>query len=231
MKYLWEIALAAKEENIPLKSLRFFHTQNSSPYMELSLPCINQNEILGEQEVGVNTYYRFYPIFKNMFCPEIEEEREIRNSLTNLMLHMLAENDVRKGMTKEEYYKKMLIADIEKEVFGKEAKEVFQKMEKQKQERLLSGWLRTYKVGSSLSIFIDMIQSLIEDSIVYHNNDCPEEILVYTRHKKTETLEQRMQFLIELFLDIKYHVEVYYECHFGIIGVDETMKIGEIAIY
>lgn len=231
MKYLWEIALAAKEENISMKSLRFVHTQDSSPYMELSLPCINQNEILGEREVGVNTYYRFYSIFKNMFCPEMKEAQEIRNSLTNLILHMLAENDVRKGMTKEEYYKKMLIADIEKEVFGKAAKEVFGAMEKQKQERLLSGWLRSYKVGSSLSIFIDMIHGLVDDSIVYHNNDFPEELLIYTRHKKTEILEQRMQFLIDLFLDIKYHVEVYYECHFGIIGVEETMKIDVIAIY
>lgn len=231
MKYLWEVVLAAKEESIPLKSLYFVHTQNSSPYMEVSLPCINQKELYGKKEVEVNSYYRFYSIFKTMFSPEMEENVDMRNSITNLVLHMLAENDVRKGMTKEEYYKKMLIADIETEVFGKKAKKVFQEMEKQKKERLLSGWLRSYKVGSSLTIFIDMIQSLIDDSIVYHNNERSEEILIYTRLENTEEIEQRIQFLIDLFLEIKYRVEVYYKCHFGIIGIEETMKIDKIAMY
>jgi hypothetical protein len=52
-----------------------------------------------------------------------------------------------------------------------------------------------------------------------------------TSSKKTDELEQRLQFLIELFLDIQYRVEIYYEYHFGIIGMEDTMQIDEIALY
>jgi len=39
-----------------------------------------------------------------------------------------------------------------------------------------------------------------------------------------------MFLLTEIFLDIHYQVDVFYEYHFGIIGVAETMIIGEIAL-
>ena len=192
---------------------------------------MNQEELQGEKVVGVNTYCRFYSIFKHMYQPDQKEFPYLRNSLTNLILHLLAENDARRGMTKEEYYKKLLIRDIQTGVFGKEAIQVFAHMEKEEQDKLMSGWLRSYRTGSSLAIFIDMIHSLIDNSIVYHNNDFPEELLVYTSSRKTDELEQRLQFLIELFLDIQYRVEIYYEYHFGIIGMEDTMQIDEIALY
>lgn len=134
-------------------------------------------------------------------------------------------------MTKEEYYKKMLVTDIRNGVSGEAVRRIFPQLDRGDQERLLSGWLRTYQVGSSLAVFIDMVHGLIEDSIVYHNNDCPDEILIYTKMRKTNKAEQRIQSLIDLFLDIHYHVEIYYEYHFGIIDVDCTMRIDEIAMY
>ena len=231
MRELWEVVLEAKKEQIPLKDLRFVHEGKGSAYIELSLPFINQEELQGEKVIGVNTYCRFYSIFKHMYQPDQKEFPYLRNSLTNLIIHMLAENDARRGMTKEEYYKKLLIRDIQSGVFGNEAINVFVHMEQEEQNKLMSGWLRSYRTGSSLAIFIDMIHSLIDNSIVYHNNDFPEELLVYTSSKKNDELEQRLQFLIELFLDIQYRVEIYYEYHFGIIGIEDTMQIDEIAIY
>ena len=231
MRELWEIVLEAKKEQIPLKDLRFVHEGKGSAYMELSLPFMNQEELQGEKVIGVNTYCRFYSIFKHMYQPDQKEFPYLRNSLTNLILHLLAENDARRGMTKEEYYKKLLIRGIQTGVFGKEAIQVFAHMEKEEQDKLMSGWLRSYRTGSSLAIFIDMVHSLIDNSIVYHNNDFPEELLVYTSSKTTDELEQRLQFLIELFLDIQYRVEIYYEYHFGIIGMEDTMQIDEIALY
>ena len=231
MRELWEVVLEAKKEQIPLKNLRFVHEEKGSAYMELSLPFINQDELQGETTIGVNTYCRFYSIFKHMYQPDQKEFPYLRNSLTNLIIHMLAENDARRGMTKEEYYKKLLIRDIQSGVFGNEAINVFVHMEQEEQNKLMSGWLRSYRTGSSLAIFIDMIHSLIDNSIVYHNNDFPEELLVYTSSKKNDELEQRLQFLIELFLDIQYRVEIYYEYHFGIIGMEDTMQIDEIALY
>lgn len=235
MRYLWEVLLAAEEEGIQEKKLRFVHTPSGSGYMELSLPCLNQTwvEKDGETEdvsIEVNTYYRFYDIFYNMFPPDDAEFPALRESLTNLSLHMLAQNDIWSGLTKEDYHKRLLEKEILAGGFGGMVKDVFLSMNRTEQEKLLGGWLNSFRVGSALPIFLDMVHGLVADSIVYHNNEYPDEVLVYTGLKKERNLEQRIRFLIDTFLDIRYHVEIFYEYHFGIIGVEETMQIDEIAI-
>lgn len=235
MKYLWEVLLAAKEQGMPEEKLHFVHTPSGSGYMELSLPCLNQtwvekDEETGDVNIGVNTYYRFYDIFYNMFPPDAAEFPALRESLTNLSLHILAQNDIRRGLTKEDYLKRLLEKEILAEDFGGMAKDVFLSMNRTEQERLLGGWLTSFRVGSALPIFLDMVHGLVADSIVYHNNEYPDEVLVYTGLRKERNLQQRIQFLIDTFLDIRYHVEIFYEYHFGIIGVEETMQIDEIAI-
>lgn len=240
MRYLWEVLLAAQKEGIPEKKLRFVHAPSGSGYMELSLPCLNQTW-LGEDEqaedgqtedisIGVNTYYRFYDIFYNMFPPDAAEFPALRESLTNVSLHMLAQNDVRKGFTREDYHKRLLAKEIMTGGFGETAKDVFLSMGRTEQETLLGGWLKSFRVGSALPVFLDMVQALIADGIVYHNNECPDEVLVYTGLRKERDLEQRIRFLIDTFLDLRYRVEIFYEYHFGIIGVEETMQIDEIAV-
>ena len=123
MRYLWEVLLEAKKEQIPEERLRFVHAPQGSGYMELSLPCLNQTW-LGEEEqpedinIEVNTYYRFYDIFCEMFPPDEAEFPSLRESLTNLCLHMLAQNDIRMGMTREDYHKRLLAKEILDGNFG-----------------------------------------------------------------------------------------------------------------
>lgn len=94
----------------------------------------------------------------------------------------------------------------------------------------MSGWLNLFRVGSALPVFLDMVHGLIEDSIVYLSRENPDEILLYTVFKKEPKLEQRIAFLADTFLDIRYHVEVFYEYHFGIMDIDETMQTDRIAV-
>ena len=165
-----------------------------------------------------------------MFPPEQAEFPALRDSLTNLALHMIAQNDVIKGMTREDYYKKLLADEVMDGSFGSLAREVFCDMNRKEQEKLLSGWLNSFRVGSALPIFLDMVHGLIDNNIVYLSNTCPDKILLYTGLKKDKKIEQRIAFLADTFLDIKYHVEVFYEYHFGIMEIEETMQIDEIAI-
>lgn len=249
MRYLWEVMLEAQKRHLSEEMLRFVHRPGGSAYMELSLPYLNQDwpETDGREEdikesdedggkkgaevtVGINTYYRFYSIFKDMFPPDGGEFQALRESLTNLSLHMLGRNDILKGMVKEDYYKMLLGGELEGGNFGEMARAVFLSMDRQEKGILLAGWLNCFRVGSVLPVFIDLVSRLVGDSIVYHSNDRPDEIYVYTGLRKERALEQRITFLVETFLDVRYRAEVFYEYHFGIIGVDETMRIDEIAI-
>lgn len=235
MRYLWEALLAAKVEQIPEERLRFVHAPLGSGYMELSLPCLNQTwlEAGGPTQaarIEVNTYYRFYDVFYEMFPPDPPDFPALRESLTNLSLHMLAENDIRRGMTREDYYKRLLAKEIMAGGFGETARGVFQDMDREEQELLLGGWLGSFRAGNALPVFLDMIHGLVADSIVYHSNAYPDEVLIYTGLRQERRLEQRIRFLADTFLDIRYRVEIFYEYHFGIIGVEETMRIDGTAI-
>ena len=230
MRELWEIVLEAKKEQIPLKDLRFVHEGKGSAYMELSLPFMNQEELQGEKVIGVNTYCRFYSIFKHMYQPDQKEFPYLRNSLTNLIIHMLAENDARRGMTKEEYYKQFLYQNIRSGAFGRDAADTIELFKREERELILSGLLRQYQTGSSLDIFKDMAEELLPENIIYHSNENYYEILVYVGVKKEEQIVAKVELLKKLFVDLPYHVDVYYEHHFGIIGVEETMRIDEIAL-
>ncbi len=44
-------------------------------------------------------------------------------------------------------------------------------MNRKDREMLLGGWLNSLCVGSALPVFLDMIHSLVEDSIEYQDED------------------------------------------------------------
>ena len=53
-------------------------------------------------------------------------------------------------------------------------------------------------------------------------------ILVFIGRRMDKTLEGKMGFLVNMFVELPYHVEIYYEHHFGIMAIEETMEIDEI---
>ena len=75
-----------------------------------------------------------------------------------------------------------------------------------------------------------MFHSLISNNIIYRSNDRPHKLMIFIGQKQTRTLEEKINFLIRIFLEIPFHAELFYEYHFGILGVEDTMMIGEIAL-
>ena len=147
-----------------------------------------------------------------------------------MAVHLLAENDVLSGMTRKEYYKELLYQDIKEGLFGPEILEGIRLFDRDGRETILSGLLRQYETGSSLDIFKDMVEDLIEESIVYRSNDNFHEILVYVGQKEGEKIQGKMELLLRLFVELPYHVEIYYERHFGIMGVDCTMELDAMTL-
>lgn len=230
MNYLWEAFLNADERGIKKEQMRFLIAESYSGYMEISDSFLNQKELQEELRIEVNPYYRFYDIFKDLFHPEMQEFPDLRKSLANLIFHLLAENDAMSGMTKEEYYKQFLYQNIRSGAFGRDAADTIELFKREERELILSGLLRQYQTGSSLDIFKDMAEELLPENIIYHSNENYYEILVCVGVKKEEQIVAKVELLKKLFVDLPYHVDVYYEHHFGIIGVEETMRIDEIAL-
>ena len=226
MNYLWEVLLQAKKQGIDSQDLYFVVPNSFSAYLEVSYSFLNQEQI--EQTIEINPYYRFYDIFKQLYEPNVTEFPYLRKSLTNLLFHQLAQNDILSGLTREEYYKKLLYQDLKNGAYGEDARTAMLLFEREEREIILSGLLRQYRTGSSLDIFKDMMEDLIPNNIVYHSNEHFYEILIYVGMKKEKKITAKIDFLVQMFIDFTYHVNIYYEYHFGIIGIEETMKIDEL---
>ena len=230
MNYLWEIMLQAKEQKIAAEKINFKAARKYSPYMELSEEFLNVVSMEEPYTVEINPYYRFQQIFKDMFHPDVQDYPSFRKGLFQLLIHQLSENDLKMGMTREEYYKKLLGKAVAEGIYGREAAEEFALFEQKEQEILLQGMLILYRAGESIALFRQVICALIPNCIVYNSNDEPCEILLYIGKKESESLKRKTSFIINQFAGIRYHIDIYYEYHFGIIGIEETMEIGEIAI-
>ena len=145
-------------------------------------------------------------------------------------MHQVGENDVKMGMTREEYFKKILIKALEEGVYGKEKTDEFALFTREEKEILLEGILNLYRTGDSLTLFKQILCTLLKGCIVYENRDEAFFLMIYIGQKESGNLRKKVSFLLDFFLGIQYRTEIYYEYHIGIIDVEETMFIDEITI-
>lgn len=69
------------------------------------------------------------------------------------------------------------------------------------------------------------------DSLVYASNEAVRQVLVYVGVKETEGDRERLEFLEDMFLPINYQVFLFWEHHFGIMDIDETMVMDEMVLF
>ncbi len=229
MNYVWDIIIKARQLGHDENNIRFSVAESYSPYMELCNENLNFKEI--EPEVELNPYYRFYEIFKGMFHIDNNEDIEFRQTLFDIAIHFLTEIDVMQGMNRREFYIRFLIDDIMRDIFGKEIKEKFCLFGRQEKKIIAENMIRLYITGEALYLLKDTVRRIFEKSTIYANYETKDELLFYIPYIRSEMNQAKMDFIKEIFLPIKFRTEIYWKEHFGIIGVEDTMKIDGIALY
>ncbi|WP_425448054.1 hypothetical protein [Dethiothermospora halolimnae] len=231
MNYIWDTLLKADSQKIDREKLVFKHPISYSPYMEVSFENLNETKIQEDYTVEVNPYYRFLNIFKDFFHIEYDESTEFRESLFDILMHFLGFIDLKQGLYKWEYYKKFIKADILNGMVSDKVKENFSIFTDYERDIVLSNILSLYKTNVSLELFKKVVKGIFKKSIVYLNNDNKKEILVVIGEEKTKTAKSKIDLLIDMFLDIKFDVFLYWKYHFGVIGIEDTMTLEEMVIY
>lgn len=230
MNYIWEALLKADKENIDRKNIKFTKAEVCSPYMEMSLEDLNLKLLPEEQSIEVNIYYRFYEIFKELFNINFTESRELRDTLLDIILHYLGELNLKEGICKEEFQKKFLMKDICEGAYGEILRENINRLNKEDINIFLSGLITVYKSGTSLQLFNKVLRNIFKRSTIYSSKDKPKDIYIYLNEVKDRNLEMRIEAIVDTFLPININISIFWDKHFGIIGVDNSMKINEIVM-
>lgn len=71
----------------------------------------------------------------------------------------------------------------------------------------------------------------LSEALVYAINEDKRQMLVYVGQKETREERERLEFLEGMFLSVDYEVYLFWEYHFGILDVEETMVMGEMVLF
>lgn len=230
MNYIWDILIKADKQKIHRKNVKFAKAKICSPYMEMAFDAINDTSLPEDKTIEVNECYRFYEIFKDLFNINLEESMELREVLLDILLHYLGEIDLKKGLCKTEFYKDFIMTDILNRVFGDELADNIHYFEKEECETLLNGLITLYKTGISLQLFNKVLRNVFTNSIVYSNKEKPKNIYIYLGEIYTKELNNKINVIVDTFLAIDMKPLIFWNQHFGILGLDNTMKNDEIVM-
>lgn len=230
MNYIWELALKARQGGVSRDMLRFIPVNHGSPYMEIVLENLNSNQLEAAQ-VEVNPLYRFAKEFASIFDINLKGYEKTREIFFDVVMHYMVQLDLRQGLSKQEYALRFLLKDLLENVCGRQAARVVDGFDKTKIRRLLRLILKLYQCGSSIYLFREVMRNIYPDSLVYASNEAVRQVLVYVGVKETVLEKERLEFLQDMFLPVNYEVFLFWEHHFGIIDVDETMEFDEMVLF
>ena len=236
MNFIWDIVLQAEAQGLNKADLLFQPAENPSPYCEQAFACINQSR-LDSTVIEINALYRFSHIFQRLLHPELlarAENRELSQCVAGFfdtIMHLLSEVDLKRGLTKREYFVRQLRAELLDGVYGREAAAAVAAMDRQLQFSLANELLTQIQTGTSLRVFRRAVRTAFTGSLIYQSNYNSKELLLYLGEKETRETALKAQLLLGLFLPLGFSARLFWEYHFGIIGVDGAMQADAIALF
>ena len=226
MNYIWDILLRAREQGFTDTDIFFCQAKDCSPWYEQSFSCLNETQVI-DPHIEINTLYRFSNIFQELLHEETRTE--LRKYLVDLAVHILVDRELLSGLSSQDFYVQKLMLELRDGTLGVSLARMCSAFNYVEQRKLATLLLLQYQIGSTLSIFQKAVTQLYPDCLVYQVKNEPEVILLYLGIPASE--EPRIHTLQELFLPIQYQLRVFWESHFGVIGVDATMHTDNIEIY
>lgn len=230
MNFLWDIVLRAQQQGKKEQDLFFCQSKEYSPFYEQSFSCLNENCVEGN-EIELNLLFRFAEIFQYILAEDEKEGEQFQRYFIDAALHVILHTDLYHGMNKKEIFIRRLLEEMEDGTFWKDGAEELMLISWEKRNRIASLVYSQMQTGSSLMTFRKGLLILFPDAVLYQIRAHRKKLLLYLGGEKTEADERRLTYIQDLFLPVSYDLRVFWKYHFGIIGVDDSMKLDEIAIY
>lgn len=221
---IWSPYLTILQQGSSLSALHYTvkHTR-VSPYLEMQTDSLHGNGTYqnGQARLEVNPYVRFFPIFDPLLTSENLGYEQFEQALSDVMLHCLADLDIKMGMSRHDFYIRLLMRDLEQGTFGgdKELAE-FSIMER----RMAAEWLLSfYHTADASASLAGAVHAVLPDCEIYIREG--EEFVFYMRQPFAEPEEKKLRFLIWLFLPLSCSCTIHWTKTYGVIGYEDTMRM------
>ena len=231
-QYIWYLLYILMKEDKNISEIEYVYSKEISPYMEMNMEDLNyENKPNDKQILEVNPFYRFTEIFTEFLNPNLHGKEEVRKKIFNIIIHILSNIDLQEGVNKRIILNRLITAGIESGRYGYEIKDLFKVLNKSEKIILSNGIQDKYKYNRELEVFKKVFKKIYSDSIIYDSLENEERIVIYINERKTEENRKKELLIEKLFLPVGLKTKRFWEHHFGVLEVEETMRIGEISIY
>ena len=226
---IWAPYLSMLQHEGDLCRLHYIVKNNRvSPYLELQAESLHGNGTYedGFARLDVNPYVRFFSIFDPLLTPDDLGYEEFDQALSDIILHELADLDIKLGMCRHDFYIRLLIRDLEQGVYGGTTQlAVFTRMEK----RIIAEYLLCfYHTADGAYCISEAAHALLPICEVYIREG--EEFVFYMRQPYEEKEEHRILFLIRLFLPLASSHTIHWTQTYGVLGYEETMQMEDFVL-
>lgn len=188
-------------------------------------------ENVPKKESKTNSFRR-----KNNIVKEEKENisvlRNFKKNVENNVINYLRELDFVSGTTVIDVICEKISEDIKKGVLGIDLKKYFLFLSREEQEYIALliynekinnvNCMKNFKLG---------IKYFFIDSLIYRQKSEKNKIIVYINKPKNKVNVAKIKTLELLFLEFEMKLKVFWENHFGVVNVGETVKIDEIAVF
>lgn len=217
----WKRTIEHKEK------VRYQQAKVYSPYCEAS-----KNSIKEEHDItylSVNGFYRYSAIMEPLFAKRGVSE-EHKGWLYDIYMHYLTILEWRRGINCQEYEINKVRKELEAGKYGESIAETYELLPREDKYYIAHMLYQQQKTRESIIKFSDVLVAVLNNGIVYKNQNQEKQVLFYINSKENIKENKIIDMICELFLPLGYELRVFRETHFGVFGEEQTMRIDEIEL-
>ena len=184
-----------------------------------------------KKESKINSFRRRNNIVKEE-KENISVLRNFKKNIENNVINYLQELDFVSGTTLIDVICEKISEDIKKGILGISLKKYFLLLNSEEQQ-YIALLIYNEKINNvnCMKNFRLGIKYFFIDSIIYRQKSEKNKIIVYINKPKNKVNIAKIKTLELLFLEFEMKLKVFWENHFGVVNVGETVKIDEIAVF
>lgn len=230
MNFIWDIIINAKDNDIKKDELFFVLGKDISPWYEQSFSCLNQTNV-DSNFIEINPFYRFNHIFQDFLHVDFDENLEFRKYFFDLVVHFLAEIDLSLGTNQNSVFLNVIEQEINTSVLGEDLALKFKQFFGDERVSMLMLVLTQLNIGSSMMNFKKAIKISFKNCLLYQIKDETDNFILYTSAKENEVNQDKLDFITEMFLPLGCNLRVFWTEHFGLLGIEQSMKLDTIELF
>ncbi len=207
-----------------------FRDMPETSYRELSTPILNQIDF--QKDITMNSFINFEYLSSANFNKEMSNE--LFEILLNVCINYQIYLDFKENVNFESIIAQKMLENIESGNYGKS---ILRDIEivKENDMTLALFFAKHYFYNLNNGFSYDRIEKVFYQFFKYgkiYVSKKSNEIILFLNKKRSKLIDSQISILTHFFFPISHTINktICYENHFGIIGSDEFMKIGEICI-